>query len=348
MKITQSSVQMQAATSLVRQTTVSESLRMWNDGETLSPSENTPVLADLSKEGAQLAESAKTGAIQETDEEDASLLTDKDRLKIRLLEDFVFTLTGKRIRFSIPDMVSKKSVQALQMNEAAHGEGPRRLGWGIDYQRSSSTSEVQSMSFSSTGQVQTADGRSISFSTDLTMSSSFVSQTHLSIKAGDALVDPLVLNLSGAAQVLGDKRISFDIDTDGTDEQIAFAAQGSGFLALDRNGNDQIDDGSELFGPQSGNGFSELAAFDGDDNGWIDENDAVFDRLRIWSMDDKGDLQLTAIGKAGVGAIYLGNVATPFSLRSSDTSESGQIARTGVYLKENGQASTIMHVDLSV
>ncbi len=44
--------------------------------------------------------------------------------------------------------------------------------------------------------------------------------------------------------------VSFDIDADGTPQQTAWTApeDDSAFLAIDRNGNGTIDDGSELFG----------------------------------------------------------------------------------------------------
>ena len=51
---------------------------------------------------------------------------------------------------------------------------------------------------------------------------------------------------------------------------------GSGFLALDKNGNGKIDDGSELFGTKSGDGFADLAEYDSDGNGWIDEKGRVY------------------------------------------------------------------------
>ena len=49
---------------------------------------------------------------------------------------------------------------------------------------------------------------------------------------------------------------------------------------FDRNGNGKADNGSELFGVASGNGFADLRRLDEDRNGWIDESDAAFDRLQ--------------------------------------------------------------------
>lgn len=77
----------------------------------------------------------------------------------------------------------------------------------------------------------------------------------------------------------------------------------------------KIDDGRELFGPQTGNGFEELAGYDSDNNGWIDENDPIYNNLQIWQHDEYGNSTLIAVGKAGVGAIYLGSTQTTINTR---------------------------------
>jgi len=367
MKIAQSIVNLRGSSEHIKQQSVTESLRRWRDGQ---PEQQTSGKAlpgsirmalsslgfqKLKEDWSQKANATLTGGVAPQGAvggtEGQFALTDKDMAKITLIEDFVYYLTGKRIKIKVPEQVTQEqaqAAQAVQTQAMQTGEGPRRLGWGIDYQYHESTYEREAVSFSSSGTVKTGDGRTIDFSLQFAMSREFASETHVSIKAGDALVDPLAINFSGAAATLGERTFKFDLDTDGSLDTISFLGEGSGFLALDRDGDGRINNGGELFGPQSGNGFDELAAFDGDKNGWIDENDAIFDKLRIWSMDGEGNLQLEALGKAGVGAIYLGNVTTPFRLMGADGQVNGQIARSGVYLHENGTAGTIQHVDLSV
>lgn len=117
------------------------------------------------------------------------------------------------------------------------------------------------------------------------LSREFISRNSLSIRAGDALIDPLVINYGSASASVTRVKYEFDIDADGTLDQISFAGPGSEFLALDLNNDGIINDGRELFGPNSGDGFSDLAEYDLDKNGWIDENDAIYEKLRIWTKD---------------------------------------------------------------
>lgn len=162
------------------------------------------------------------------------------------------------------------------------------------------------------------------------------------------MLDPLVINLKSTSAGLSEEKFNFDLDADGKTEQVSFLSQGSGFIALDINNDGTINDGNELFGTRTGDGFVELAAYDGDNNGWIDENDSIYEKLCIWTKDENGNDQLFALGQKGIGAIYLGNVDTNYSLKNSNNDTDGQIMKTGIYLHEGGYAGTIQHVDIAI
>ncbi len=96
------------------------------------------------------------------------------------------------------------------------------------------------------------------------------------------------------------------------------------------NLNGVIDDGSEMFGPQSG-------------NGWIDENDAIFSQLSLMEFDDEGPT-LLATAEAGLGAFFLGSAASDYELKNDAGQVRGVIARSGVALNENGEALLLQEV----
>ena len=203
--------------------------------------------------------------------------------------------------------------------------------------KSSFVAEVENTAFSTNGVARTADGREISFNVELEMSRSFMAVNESYVQSIEILRDPLVINLGSEVASLSDQKFYFDIDADGKMDEISYLEGNSGFLALDKNNDGEINDGSELFGTKSGDGFKDLAMYDEDGNGWIDEADSVFDNLKIWTKNSDGTDSLIAIGKAGVGAIYLGSATTQFSINSlDDNSTNGVIQKTGFFLKENG------------
>ena len=209
--------------------------------------------------------------------------------------------------------------------------------------------EAEDTAFRTSGTVRTADGREISFGLELGMSRRFREETKIeNITEIVDLTDPLVINLDGNIAGLSDQKFMFDIDADGEEESISYLQGGSGYLALDKNGDGVINDGSELFGTKSGDGFADLAEYDADGNGWIDENDPIFDKLLIWAKDENGKDELYALKEAGVGAICLQRAATDFSLNSQkDNTQNGQIRSTGIFLYENGNAGTMQQLDLA-
>ena len=234
------------------------------------------------------------------------------------------------------------------------GEGPsRRTPTQSVWQRITAThslvAESEETAFATTGTALTADGRSLSFNVEVGMSRSFMAH-YDSLETKEYIkTDPLIINVDDNVTSVSDRKFYFDLDGDGKKDRISYASQGSGFLALDKNEDGVINDGSELFGTKSGDGFKDLSAYDEDGNGWIDEGDSVFSKLKVWKHNEDGTDTLLDLKQADVGAIYLGNADTEFSLKDEKNNLNGQIRKTGIYLKEStGAAGTIAHVDLAL
>ncbi|CBK73142.1 hypothetical protein CIY_01720 [Butyrivibrio fibrisolvens 16/4] len=211
--------------------------------------------------------------------------------------------------------------------------------------------EYENTTFASQGTIQTADGRSLNFNVEVQLGRS-LSQKINTLSAESytrILTDPLVINMDSNITSVSDMKFKFDIDSDGKEDEISFVGKGSGFLALDKNEDGKINDGSELFGTKSGDGFSDLAEYDEDHNGWIDENDSIFSKLKVWTKDENGNDQLLNLKEADVGAIYLNSAETEFSYKDIVGETNGVLRKTGIYLKEStGAASTVAHVDLAL
>lgn len=213
-------------------------------------------------------------------------------------------------------------------------------------------SEQETATFGTTGMVKTEDGRTIPFNLSLSLSRSFQEYTSLTSETMGSVVemyDPLVINMNIPSASVSDQSFLFDIDCDGKKDTLSMLGEGSGFLALDKNGDGIINDGSELFGAGSGDGFADLAAYDSDKNGWIDENDFIYESLKVWTKDPDGKDRLLSLKEADVGAIFLGNVHTGFDLRDDENNTRARIQSTGIYLHEStGAAGTVQHVDFAV
>ena len=205
--------------------------------------------------------------------------------------------------------------------------------------------ESETTSFSTTGCVKTADGREINFNLDVSMSRSFARYTKETVETVGAFIDPLVINLNGNIAEVSDQKFYFDLDADGEEEAISRLCEDSGYLSLDLNEDGKINDGSELFGTKSGDGFADLAVYDKDKNGWIDENDDIWNKLKIWVQDENGNSKLYSLAEQGVGAICLQNVSTEFGQRGMAGEVNAAIRNTGIFLYENGTAGTIQHLD---
>ncbi|ESP91389.1 hypothetical protein PL2TA16_00188 [Pseudoalteromonas luteoviolacea 2ta16] len=206
------------------------------------------------------------------------------------------------------------------------------------------THEQQSNSFKAGGQIQLESGEQITFAFK-----SVFAQSHTSYQRTIEDVnmkDPLIISFTNKAVELDKEHMNFDIDADGKADSVAHLKKGYGFLALDLNDNNKIDDGKELFGALSGNGFADLAKYDEDGNGFIDENDAVFESLKVW-VKNKSEDKLVSLSEANIGAIALQNVDTPLNIREEGELK-GVIRKSGFYLDEQGKPKLVQQIDYVV
>jgi len=212
-----------------------------------------------------------------------------------------------------------------------------------------SRTESESTTFSSQGKVVTADGREISFGIECSMSRSFTESFSQSVQMQTiSYVDPLVINLDSEVTQVSDQKFFFDLNSDGIKDEISKLSGKSGYLAYDKNEDGNINDGSELFGTKSGDGFYDLEKYDKDQNGWIDEQDAIFEKLQIWTTNEEGEQVLCDLKDAGVGALCLHKTTTEFALNSQKSNDTNALIRsTGIFLYENGMAGTLQQLDMA-
>lgn len=135
---------------------------------------------------------------------------------------------------------------------------------------------------------------------------------------------PILLDIdrNGFHLVGRNDSVSFDLTGDGVPELITWTAAGSGdaFLALDRNENGTIDDGTELFGnytPKLGsgtaaNGYEALRELDwpvfgGNGDELLTSADRIWNRLLLWVDRNHDGLsqksELSSLASAGVLAL---------------------------------------------
>ena len=167
--------------------------------------------------------------------------------------------------------------------------------------------------------------------------------------------DPLIIDLgeSGIELRSLEHGVNFDLDNNGFAEKTAWIGTEDGFLALDRNGNGNIDNGGELFGDQvilkdgskSASGFEALLELDDNGDGIIDNNDASFANLRVWiDVNHNGKSEsneLKTLNEIGVVSISLEH--SEVSIVDEETG--ARIAETAsVTINKNG---TVLTSDIS-
>ena len=301
--------------------------------------------------------SKESDKVSSDEEEELSLPS-----QLRLMKALIEAFTG--IKITLPKQFNPQSGNQTATNATTPNNQSAAATDNTEDNRAVEVTtlslEQESVSFSAKGALTTKDGKVVNLNLGFALDYRLLSANERLTSAGK-LKDPLVLNLDGLVAGFTQGTFNFDLDADGNKEEVTKLDKGSAFLAMDRNGNGQIDDGKELFGALSGNGFADLAALDQDGNGVLDEGDSQFAQLRLYRP---GEALLT-LGEKKIGAIFLQSAATEFQHlgvdpagqeASSDTSQAtttpapspAVLRQSGIYVTEDGKAGTVQQLDLRV
>lgn len=237
-------------------------------------------------------------------------------------------------------------------NEAQPLEQKEAIKHVFKYERTFEYTKKDSIEISSKAIIKT-NSKDIEIDLKLSYSKEFYEKHSENIQFENiSFLDPLVINYDGNINALDniseEMTFMFDLNSNGKKENIPLLKSGNGFLAIDKNNNGKIDDGSELFGPQTNFGFEELRAYDNDNNSWIDENDEVFKDLSIWSKSEGGEDKLIALGQSGIGALYLNDVSSELNYNNSVNNSLAQLKSSSIYIKNDGTAGLLSSLDFIV
>ena len=160
--------------------------------------------------------------------------------------------------------------------------------------------------------------------------------------------DPLAIDLTGSGlnlTSLSNSSTTFDYADSGLSNPTGWIGSGTALLVMP-NAEGQVNEGSELFGPSTGNGFTELAALDSNHDGVINSKDAAWSQLRIWQDTNEDGVaepgELETLAQAGIQSISLNATSVNEAINGNIITETATVTFA------NGKTSTISEVQFAV
>ena len=166
----------------------------------------------------------------------------------------------------------------------------------------------------------------------------------------EALKDPIIVQFGsrGLGEISGQK--DFDFNQDKSLNILPVFSGDVGYLVYDKNHNNKADDGGELFGPETGQGFTELAQLDSNKNGFIDAEDQHFEQLYLWQPgnDNNQAEQWLSLEEAEIQAISLSAISTPYDFYDQQGEIQAQLRQSSFAISENGIGRGVHQVDVRI
>jgi len=350
MQIVGGSVNLRAFHQLTETHTRRERIEAWvgerpteDRGVTISLSELAKDAIEAAREAMEAADEALAEAEALAGEDEEGLPTDDMRMLVLVM--LVEAVTGRKLELFDPKDMELTKEQQAAMDELGEFRQTLNQGWGVSVEVEETHTRHEKAKFRARARLQTEDGRELDIDLKVVQERLEQSKERWGWSIGEAPKDPLVLDFGAPDIRVSDGSHQVDLDGDGTLDDLPHFGGASMYLVDDRDGNGQVTDASELFGPSSGDGFSELRSLDGDGNGFIDSGDVAFSRLRLWKPGPGGGTLVGLVDK-GVGALYTGDVSVPFRLLDGNDELAAQQQAMSFWVGEDGSAGTTRRVDV--
>ncbi len=275
------------------------------------------------------------------------------KIKKLIIKMLFEKLTGKKIKEKDIDIEKdvekiKDSVQKTNDDISKVIGNLNSMNFRIEINYNEYYREEENLIINSEGSIKLSDGKNINFNINFNLIHFFEeNRSYTADFTGQRRKDPIILNFSDNISFKSNIKFNFDLDGDGIEDEIS-QFKNTGFLFLDRNGDGIVNNGLELFGARTGNGFLELSQYDEDHNGWIDEKDSIFQDLKIWTKfsDDKSIIK--PLSDYNIGAIYTKYILSPFDIKDINNQNIAKLQSTSVYLNNDGQVKTAHQIDMII
>jgi len=265
-------------------------------------------------------------------------INDEERFKLMQANSSVDDITGQR-PINSGDIPSQDPTTVAFSGQVYASDSELKI---IDTVMSS-----QMMNFSTSG-VYNINNQIFSSTFEFQLSEQRISieESTMSLQQ---LKDPLLIQFGPRSLgQLNGQSSEIDINSDNIPDNLPMFEGDVGYLVFDKNNNGKADGGNELFGPQSGNGFTDLSALDTNNNGFIDREDDDFSQLKLWQIDESGNEVWRSLSDTDIQAISLNSTTTPFNFYDKDDQLQARLTQSSIALTSKGTSYGVHQVDVKI
>jgi len=203
--------------------------------------------------------------------------------------------------------------------------------------------EKQSQFLAMEANITLENGDTLDISLSIKFEQNFSEEKQWMTKNDEIFNDPLLISLNNDNPITNS---FFDFNVNASQKQLLYTNENSGYLVFDENNNNTVDDGSELFGPKTNDGYQELSGFDDDKNGWLDDADKIFKQLKLWTITEGENGKLSSLKELGIGALSLTKTSMSFIQKTDSETSTAQFKNASLGITSNYEAISMFQIDL--